>query len=69
MRNALGLPGFGDVVPAVDHHQHGDHHRQEVQRQADPVEADRVAALITLIHSGRVELQLSAPVVVELVSV
>ncbi len=30
------------VVPRVDHHQQGDDHRQEVQRQADAVETDRV---------------------------
>jgi hypothetical protein len=38
----LGVAGVGHVLPAVDHHQEGDRHRQEVQRQADAVEADRV---------------------------
>jgi hypothetical protein len=35
----------GHVVPGVDHHEHGDDHRVEVQREADPVEADRVRRL------------------------
>ena len=33
------------VVPRVDHHQQGDDHRQDVQRQADAVEADGVGGL------------------------
>ena len=67
MKNALALPGLGHVVPRVDHHQHGDDHRQDVQRQADAVEADRVRGLDRLDPLvGGEELQLLALVVVEL---
>jgi hypothetical protein len=55
------------VVPAVDHHEHRDHHRQEVQRQADAVDADVISALD---HRDPVrlgdELHLAGLVVVEL---
>ena len=55
------------VVPRVDHHEHGDDHRQEVQRQADAVEADGVPALDDRdpLRVGE-ELQLLRLVVVEL---
>ena len=41
----LRVPGVGHVVPGVDSDQERDHHRQEVQRQADAVETDRVVGL------------------------
>jgi hypothetical protein len=33
------------MVPRVDHHEHRDDHGEEVQRQADPVDADEVRGL------------------------
>ena len=38
----LGVARVGHVVPGVDHHEERDGHRQEVERQADAVEPDRV---------------------------
>ena len=56
-----------DVVPRVDHHQQGDDHRQEVERQADAVEADRVVGVDRPDpRRGGEELQLAGLAVVEL---
>ena len=33
------------MVEAVDHNEQGDHHRQDVERQADAIETDEVTAL------------------------
>ena len=38
----LGVARVRHVVPGVDHHEERDAHRQEVQREADAVKADRV---------------------------
>ena len=63
----LGVARAGHVVPAVDHHQYGDDHRQQVQRQADAIEADRVRGANRLDPAMRgEELQLLALAVVEL---
>ncbi len=41
----LGVARVGHVVPAVDHHEERDRHRQDVERQADAVDADRVVGV------------------------
>ena len=41
----LRVAGVGHVVPRVDHHEERDGHRQEVERQADAVETDRVVGV------------------------
>ena len=63
----LGVTRRRDVVPRVDHHQHGDDHAQDVQRQAQAVEADGVVA-VNHLDPRRVskELQLAGTAVVEL---
>ena len=41
----LGVARRGNMVEAVDHHEQGDDHAQEIQRQADAVDADEIRAL------------------------
>ena len=63
----LGVARLGDVVPRIDHHQQGDDHGEDVEGQADPVEADRVRRLDRLDPlAGGEELEITRPVVVEL---
>ena len=58
----LGVTRGRNVVPRVDHDQQGDDHRQDVQRQADAVEADRVGRLDRADPVvGGEELQLARP--------
>jgi len=41
----LRIPRVRNVIEAVDDDEKGDHHAEEIQREADAVEADEVAAL------------------------
>ena len=56
-----------DVIPRIDHHQHGDDHAQDVQRQAQTIEANREVAMDDF-DPRRVgeELQLAGAAIAEL---
>ena len=62
----LGVAGVRHVVPRVDDDEERDEHRQDVERQADAVEADRVVRLddVDPLLVDR-ELERAGPVVVE----
>ena len=63
----LGVTGRGNVIPGVDHHQHRDHHAEDVQRQAEPVDSNGVVAVDHFDpRSVGKELQLARTAVVEL---
>ena len=63
----LGIAGRRNVVPRIDHHEHGDDHRQDVERKAHAIEADGVVAGNDLDPLGvSEELQLVGLVEVEL---